>query len=71
MSSTQSRPDFNDWLEAWLSGYNAARDGVGIHDFIRVAREQFEVSGSQLARKVAEGEMTEAAARALLGEHLR
>lgn len=47
-------------MEAWLSGYNACRDGVPNDERLIVAmRECFDQSGSELARKTVEGGLTD------------
>lgn len=49
----RDRPDFYDWLEAWLSGYNAARAGQpNDESIIAAARAAFENGGTERARRL-------------------
>jgi hypothetical protein len=55
------RPDFADWVEAYCSGFNAARAGVPHDDaeaFCRRMREDFLKGGAELARRTVEGTLT-------------
>jgi hypothetical protein len=51
------RKSFADWLEPWCAGFIACREGLDGQDaaaFIRAAREAFDSSGSERARRLLE-----------------
>lgn len=68
-SESASRAMTPDWMEAWCSGFNAARDGLTGDDpqaFLAAMQAAFDCSGPEMARKVNEGVITEAEARAAM-----
>lgn len=69
-SESASRPMTTDWMEAWCSGFNAARDGLSGDDareFMAAMQAAFDRSGAEMARKVNEGVITESEARTAMG----